>query len=259
MSDVLVECRDSVQWIIINRSERRNALNDDVVAAIANGIKTASENPQIRAIVLTGAGNKIFCAGGDLKPAADGSPFEDKPAQPDHPVIKLFRQIEGCNLPIIARVNGHAMGGGLGLVCACDIAIGAESALLATPEVKIGLFPLTILSYMLRVIPRRKLMEMCITGEPWTAEQAKEVGILNYVAPDNELDEKVDWMLNRITDKSPSAIRLGKYSYHAMQDMSLKECFDFSQIYLPVMARTEDAKEGFAAFNDGRKPNWTGK
>ena len=116
-----------------------------------------------------------------------------------------------------------------------------------------------ILPYMMRVIPRRKLMEMCITGELINAEEALAIGILNYVVPAAELDAKLDWLLGRICDKSPTAIRIGKQVFHAIEDMTLDQSFELTQVMLPVMAMSEDAKEGFAAFNQKRSPNWTGK
>ena len=167
--------------------------------------------------------------------------------------------MENCNKPIIGRINGHAMGGGAGLVCACDITVMASTARIATPEVKIGLFPMMIMPQMMRVIPRRRLLEMYITGEPWSAEQALEYGIVNYVTEPEALDTKVDELTSQITARSPSAVRLGKYSYHAMQDMTIEQQFRFAETMLPRIATTEDAREGFSAFLEKRKPKWTGR
>lgn len=245
--------------ITINRPERRNSINEDVCASIAAAIEAAENKPEVRAIVLTGAGDAAFCAGGDLKPNADGAPFTMEPAEPNHFVVKLFRRMQQCRLPIVARVNGAAMAGGLGLVCACDFAIAGDHVRFGVPETRIGLFPMMILPYMMRVIPRRKLMEMCITGELINAEEALAIGILNYVVPAAELDTKLDWLLGRICDKSPTAIRIGKQVFHAIEDMTLDQSFELTQVMLPVMAMSEDAKEGFAAFNQKRSPNWTGR
>jgi enoyl-CoA hydratase/carnithine racemase len=256
---VLLETRDKVFWIIINRPDRGNAINQAVTAGISAGIKSAMASPDIRAIVLTGAGDRVFCAGGDMKPTADGAPFAGDPANPGNMVTDMFADFEACSLPIVARLNGHALAGGLGLLCACDLAIAKSSARIGTPETGVGLFPMMILPYMQRIIPRRLLMEMCITGEPWTAEQALEAHLVNYVAPDDELDSKLDWLLSRITNRSPTAIRIGKKAVHAMQDMSLNEGFEYAQIMLPAMAQTEDAKEGFAAYNEKRDPKWTNR
>ena len=260
MSDVvLCAARGLALEITINRPERRNAINEDVCAGIAAAIDAAEANPEVRALVLTGAGDQAFCAGGDLKPNADGAPFTMDPAEPNHFVVKLFRRMQQCRLPIIARVNGHAMAGGLGLLCACDFAVATSTARFGVPETRIGLFPMMILPYMMRIIPRRKLMELCVTGELVKADEALAMGILNYVVPPAELDEKLDWLLARICDKSPTAIRIGKQVFHAIEDMTLDQSFELTQVMLPVMAMSQDAKEGFAAFNQKRDPRWTGK
>ena len=173
--------------------------------------------------------------------------------------IDMFRVMESCTLPIIARMNGHALAGGLGLACACDLVVAKESAKLGTPETGIGLVPMMILPYMQRILPRRLLLEMCITGEPWTAREALAAHLINHVAPDDELDDKLDWLLARIVNKSPTAIRIGKTGLRAMQDMELDQAFEYAQLMLGAMARTEDAKEGFAAYNEKRSPDWTNR
>jgi enoyl-CoA hydratase/carnithine racemase len=256
---VLVERRDAVLWLTINRPERRNAINETVIRTIAGAISDAPKNPAIRAIVLTGAGDKAFCAGGDLAPAADGAPFSVDPANPRNFVVDLFKVIEDCPLPIIARVNGHALAGGLGLLCACDLAVAVDTATFGTPESRIGLFPMMIMPYLMRTLPRRRLMELCITGDPITAQEALAAGLVNEVVPATELDAAMDRWLDRITSRAPTAIRLGKMGFHAMQDMELRQALEYAQLMLPMMARTEDAKEGFAAFQQKRQPNWTGR
>jgi enoyl-CoA hydratase/carnithine racemase len=256
---VLVERRGAVQWITINRPERRNAINEAVISGVAGAISAAMADPNARAIVLTGAGRQAFCAGADLKPNVEGAAFDVDFSRPRHYVIDLFKLIEECSLPIVARVNGHALAGGLGLLCACDMAVAADDVRFGTPEARIGVFPMMILTYMLRIIPRRKLLEMCITAEHFDAAAALELGLVNYVVPRAELDAKMDWLLARIVDKSPTAIRLGKQAFHAMQDMTLREAFEFAQLMVPVMASTVDAREGMQAFQEKRPPAWTGK
>lgn len=256
---VLTEARGQAVQITINRPDRRNAINEALCAGLAAAIDAAEAGPEVRAIVLTGAGDQVFCAGGDLKPSADGSPFALEPAEPNHYVVKLFRRLQACRLPIIARVNGNAMAGGLGLVCACDLAVASATARFGVPETRVGLFPMMILPYMLRMIPRRRLLEMCITGELFDAGEALALDIVNYVVPPDELDAKIDWLLARIVDKSPTAIRIGKQMFHAIEDMTLDQAFELTQLVLPIMAQSADAKEGFAAFNAKRAPRFTGR
>ena len=257
--EVRLEPRGAVYWITIDREARRNALNEQVVARIAQGIAAATQDAACRAIVLTGVGDRAFCAGADLNKNVEGGAFEVDFSQPRHYLVALFRQIQACPLPIVARVNGAAMAGGFGLLCACDMAVAADDATFATPESKIGLSPMMILPAMLRVVPQRKLMEMCVTGEPYTAAEALAMGILNYVVPRAELDAKLDWFLARMVDRSPTAVRIGKQAFQAMRDMAMFEALEYAQAMVPVMASTQDAKEGLASFQQKRKPVWTGR
>jgi enoyl-CoA hydratase/carnithine racemase len=248
-----------VQWITINREERRNALNEQVVKTIDAAIAEAAADRLCRAIVLTGAGDKAFCAGADLAKSAEGFAFAVDFSRPQHYIVDLFKRMQDCTLPIVARVNGHVMAGGFGILCACDLAIAADDIRFGTTESKIGVTPMMILPYMLRVLPPRKLQEMCITGEQFTARELLDWGVVNYLAPRAELDARLDWLLARITDKSPTAIRLGKQAYNAMRDLSLRESLEFAQAMVPVMSSTQDAKEGMAAFQEKRSPNWSGR
>jgi len=260
--EVLVERRGDVQWVILNRPERRNAINAEVIHGVTEAMLSAAKagvEEGLRAVVVTGAGDKAFCAGADLQKRDESKNFGFDPSQPRHPFVRMFEAFEACDLPIVARVNGPVMAGGVGLLCACDMAVAVDDALVGTPEAKVGLFPMMILSYMQRLIPRRKLMEMCLTGEPWTAAQALEVGLYNYVVPPTGLDEKVAWLLGRLLDKSPSGQRIGKHALRVMMDMTLSQGFAFSQLQLPMMTLTEDAREGLVAFNEKRPPKFQGK
>ncbi|HET8882139.1 MAG TPA: enoyl-CoA hydratase-related protein [Solimonas sp.] len=255
---VLVERRGAVCWITINREARRNALNEGVVRTIDQAIDAATKDGETRAIVITGIGEKAFCAGADLAKGTQGFAFAVDFARPKHYIVDLFKRLQECTLPVIARVNGHVMAGGFGLLCACDMAIAADDIRIGTTEAKIGVTPMMILPYMLRVLPARRLQEMCITGEQFSAAEALEWGVLNYVVPRAELDARLDWLLARITDKSPTAIRLGKQAYNAMRDMGLRESLEYAQAMVPVMSSTQDAKEGMAAFQEKRKADFTG-
>lgn len=257
MRAVLTELRDQVLWVTINRPEQRNAVNDDVLKGIREALCRAADEAAIRAVVLTGAGDRAFCAGADLKQAqaSGGGVFQTESDR--HPFIEMFRAAESCNKPLIARVNGHVMAGGLGLLCMCDLAIAVDSAKFGAPEARVGVFPMMILSYMLRLVPRRKLMEMSLTAEPVGAVEALEYGLLNAAVPAAQLDEAVDALLQKIVANSPTAILLGKKAFHAMQDMSLAECFEYSQLMIASMSQTADAHEGRAAFIEKRTPKWS--
>lgn len=260
MQDVVqVRKNGAVMTVSINRPERRNALNESVAVGIAAALDDAEGDRDIRAVVLTGVGDTAFCAGGDLQLSADGTPFTISAADPRHYVAGLFKRMRDCRLPLIARVNGHALAGGFGLVCACDLAVARDDALVGVTEVKVGLFPMIILPLLLRVVPDRVLMEMCLTGEPFTAAEAAALKLVNYAVPTEDLDEKLDWLVARVTSKSPTGIRLGKQALTRIREMTFEGAQEYAQFMLANMARTEDAREGFAAFGEKRAPNWTGE
>jgi enoyl-CoA hydratase/carnithine racemase len=259
MPEVRSERKGQALWLTIDREERRNALNESVVDGLRAGLADAEVTPAIRAVVITGAGDKAFCAGGDLKPNAEGDPFSVDPAERDNPVAKLLRAIVDSRVPVIARVNGHALAGGFGLVCACDFAVVADHARLGVPEARVGIFPMMILPFMLRTIPRRKLLELCVTGEPISAADALAHGMINDVVPRSALDDKVAVLVAAIAASSPTAIGIGRRALATIDGLSLEAGLEYAQRVLPQLVRTQDAREGFRAFNEKRSPVWTGR
>ena len=256
MNAVLFEKRGQAFWITLNRPDKRNAINHEVVAGISEGYTRAHADPQIRVIVLTAMGEKAFCAGGDLQP---GGGFVFDTSKPSAPYADLLRQGANATLPVIARVNGVCMAGGMGLLAMADMAIAADHAMFGLPEVKVGVFPMQVLSLLQSQVPERILREWCLTGEAFGAAEAKSAGLLNYIVPAADLDSKTEWLIGRLAGKSPTAIRRGKYAMRAIASMSFTEAIAYTEAQLPLLALTEDAREGLAAFNDKRKPVWTGR
>jgi enoyl-CoA hydratase/carnithine racemase len=243
--------------ITINRPDRRNALNLEVASGIAAGIDRALADAACRSIILTGAGDRAFCAGGDLQVDPSGAPMGVDFSDPRHFMVELLRRMIDCRLPIIARINGHALAGGFGLCCACDLAVATDTATFGVPEVRLGIFPMMILPHMLRVVPFRNMMEMCLTGEPITAARALELGIVNHVVAAADLDARVELLSERIGSGSPTGTRIGKMALSAMRDMTIEQSLDYAQVMLQVMASTDDAREGIRAFQEKRRPDWT--
>ncbi len=253
---VVYEKRGAAFWITINRPEKRNALNAETITGIVEGYRAAHDDPDTRVIVLTGAGDKAFCAGADLQP---GKSFTFDFAKPNVDYADMLRMAQAATKPAIARVNGVCMAGGMGLLSMVDMAVAADSAIFGLPEVKIGLFPMQVMSLLLDVAPRRLVNEWALSGEPFGAAEAKEGGLLNHVVPAAELDAKVEWLVGRIADKSPSAIRRGKYALRAVASMTFDQSIAFTESQIALTAMTEDAREGLASFNEKRKPIWPGK
>ncbi|MGA7803065.1 enoyl-CoA hydratase/isomerase family protein [Bradyrhizobium sp.] len=256
-SSVILEKRGQAFWIIINRPDKRNALNGEVIAGIARGYRDAHQDSDVRAIVLTGAGDKAFCAGADLQNA--GAAFAFDFSRPNGDYADLLRLSQDATKPAIARVGGVCMAGGMGLLCMTDMAVAVDHAIFGLPEVKVGVFPMQVLSLLQAIAPPRLVSEWALTGEPFDARAAQAAGLLNHVVPAAELDAKVDWLIGRIIDKSPTAIRRGKYAMRVIAAMSFDESIAYTESQIALLAMTEDAKEGMRAFAEKRKPVWPGK
>ena len=253
---VLHDKRGHAFWITINRPDKRNAINADVIAGIREGYRQAHADPEMRVIVLTGAGAKAFCAGGDLQP---GKGFAFDLSRPNIDYADMLREAQNATLPAIARVNGVCMAGGMGLLCMTDMAVAADHVMFGLPEVKVGVFPMQVFSLLQDLAPRRVIREWALSGEPFTAAEAKEAGLINHVVPAAEPDAKTDWLIARIADKSPTAIRRGKYALRAIEAMSFDQAIAYTESQIALLAMTEDAREGLASFNEKRKPVWTGR
>lgn len=251
------ERKKAVAWLTINRPEVRNAINNHVINELHAAIEHAEADADVRAIVLTGAGDRAFCAGGDLQPSTQQ--FTRDFSRMDLPLVRLVTKATQSTLPIIARVNGHVMAGGVALLGMADMAVAADSVRVGLPEVKIGMFPLQVDALLQRLIPRRKMVEMSLTGEPISAHEALAIGLFNHIVPQAELDAKLDWLLSRLLDKSPTAVRLGKQSMEVIADMTLQQALTFMAQQLGAMALTQDSKEGLAAFAEKRQPIWTNR
>lgn len=252
--ELAVEQRGPVLWLTITREERRNAMSHGVLAGMAQAISAAQGMREIRAIVITGAGSKAFCAGADLQSA---QAFTTDYSEPHGHLAQLLRTARASYVPLIARVNGACMAGGMGLLAMCDMAVAASPCVFGLPEVKVGVFPAQVLSVLQHLIPRRTLMEMCITGEPITSAQALQYGLVNYV--DDDVDAKLQWLLDRLQDKSPAAIRRGLYTMKKVESMAFEESMAFTESQIALFTLSDDAREGQKAFQEKRKPVWAGK
>ena len=256
-AELAIDLRGCVLWLTITREERRNAMSHGVLASMGQAIAAAQTDRNIRAIVVTGSGSKAFCAGADLQSA---NAFTTDYSEPHGHLAQLLRVAKASTIPLIARVNGACMAGGMGLMSMCDMAVAASHAVFGLPEVKVGVFPAQVLSVLQHLIPRRKLAEMCLTGEPITASQALEYGLVNYVGDESmDLDARLQWLLDRLLDKSPAAIRRGLYTMKKVEAMAFEESMAFTESQIALFTLTEDAKEGQAAFREKRPPLWKGQ
>lgn len=252
-SDLLVEDRSRVRRITINRPDRRNALTDEVMKAMTDAFATA-ERAGVDTILLTASGDKAFCGGADLKPGE--TPFRPNVDEPSTPFMNLLRASHAVRMPIVGRINGHCVAGGMGLLACCDVAIASDNASFALPEVKIGIFPMQVMLKLRDLVQERKLAELYLTGKRIDAAEALELGLLNAVVPFSGLDDAVEKMIASILANSPLAIRRGKYAMNAIRGMGFDAAAAFLESQIPPMIMTDDAREGLSSFNEKRPAEW---
>jgi enoyl-CoA hydratase/carnithine racemase len=259
MSDeVKLEVDEGVGTVTIDRPSRRNALSIDTTAALREAIESCSEDDAVRVVVITGAGDAAFCAGGDLGDRSGGDGFVDMHESRGE-YAELLLAMNRCKAPIIARINGHALGGGLGLALSADLAVATNEATLGTPEIKVGLFPMMVLAVMQRNVPRKDAMDMILTGRRLTADEAADIGMINDVVAPDKLDARVEERVESITDFSPAVLAMGRRAYYETQDMSFEQALRTLHRSLTINTLTEDAAEGISAFLEKRDPEWKGR
>lgn len=246
--EVLSELTNNVLVLTLNRPEAGNSLNGALSAALSEQLTLASDNPEVRAVVLTGAGEKIFCAGMDLKAFAAGE---------DLARIGLgFAALRSFKKPIIAAVNGQALAGGFEVVMACDLVVAVESARFGIPEVKRGLFAAGGGVRLPARIPLAVALEMGLTGDPIDASRAATLGLINQVVPANELMAAAMTLAGRVTANGPLAVQ-------ATKQLMLDEVGAGNSALLADLQQqvfgSEDAREGAVAFAQKRSPEWKGR
>lgn len=257
LNHLLYTRRDAVATLTINRPEARNSLSHDVVVELRGALQEAKRDPAVRVIVITGAGT-IFCAGADLNSFRQEQPELDRYYQ-RRQLADLFLDMTDLGKPTIARVNGHALAGGFGLVASCDLAIAVDTAQFGLPEVNVGLFPMMVLAIVIRNLPRKAAMELTLTGKRIDAGEAARLGLVNRVVPAQQLDAEVDGLAAELAKKSPVGMKLGLEAFYRMQDMSFPSAVAYLQDQLALLGLSEDLKEGVAAFFEKREPRFSGR
>ena len=252
---VLYEVKGQAAWFTINRPARRNALNGEAIQLLGDYLTEAEEDPNVRVLCVTGTGEKAFCAGADLTSGmSDGGGFAAIRAY-----AELLNRMTSYPKPMVARVNGHCLAGGLGLLLSCDIAYAHDGCKFGTPEVGVGLFPMMIGALISRDAVRKKVAEMIYTARRYSAREAEKLGFLTRVYPAGELDGAIDSVLTDIAARSPTAIRMGRQALAAIETMDFPDAVNYLCEQLWEVIRTEDAIEGLTAFLQKRKPVWKGK
>jgi enoyl-CoA hydratase/carnithine racemase len=245
-----------VETIALAYPERRNAIGPRMANELLWALEDARAADDVRSIVLTGEG-KAFCTGGDFAEMTSGAAGSALAHKGDY--ADLLLSLANSDKPVVARVNGHAMGGGLGLVAACTFAVASTEAKLGTPEIDVGLFPMMIMAILARHVPRRRLVEMMLLGEKLDAVEAARLGLVNRAVAPGELDAEVKKLTDAVASKSPSTVRLGLRAFADQDDLDLEAALPLLRGRLGEVLATDDAREGLTAFLEKRAPSWTGR
>jgi enoyl-CoA hydratase len=249
---------DGVATVTLNTPDNRNALSNELLLELTDAFESARADEAVRCVVLASSHEKVFSAGASLDQFAADVPLVHKHFGTER-FPRLFRTILGLGKPTICAANGHVLAGSLGVALCCDLIVAKESATFGTPEINVGVFPFMIMALIYRNVPRKKTNELLLLGERVSAEEAREMGIVNRVVAEGEFEAAVDEWATKLAAKSPVAMRLGKDAMYRQLDMPFEDALDFLRAQLSLSFSTEDIREGVKAFFEKREPNWTGR
>ena len=239
--------------IRIDRPERRNAFTDEMYRGLANWLFALDEDPAVRCIIVRGA-QGVFTSGSDISCFLDSSTLERE--RHFQLVADLVTAPSRIGKPVIAAVQGFALGGGTGLTAASDLAIAEEGAVFGLPEIKVGFWPCTITPVLVRALGPRRAYEMALLGERFSAEDAKSIGLVNRVVPASSFEDEVHAVTARIASLSTVAVEHGKRAFQQSLDLEFEKAVRFMGRAMALASATDDAREGITAFLEKRKPNW---
>jgi enoyl-CoA hydratase len=257
LEQVVLTSAGHVATITLNRPEQRNPLSAAMLRDLASALRWCKDENDVRVVILTGAG-RVFCAGADLSSFDGDTSAIDKFRSRDL-FVDLFVVMAELGKPIVGRINGHALAGGFGLACSCDILVAVDSASFGTPEINVGIWPMMIQAILSRNVPRKVLLEMEMLGDRWTAAQLQSLGVVNRVVPHEQLDSTVDEIAAQLAKKSPVAMRLGRDSFYRQQDMDFRAAMHYLHGQFLLVSQTEDSREGIKAFFEKREPEFKGR
>jgi enoyl-CoA hydratase len=257
LEQVLVSASGHAATVTLNRPDQRNPLSATMLRDLAAAFRWCRDEPEIRVVVLTGAG-RVFCAGADLA-SFDGEMTTLEKYRSRDLFVDLFILMADLGKPIVGRINGHALAGGFGLACSCDMLVAVDTATFGTPEINVGIWPMMIQAILSRSIPRKVLLEMEMLGDRWTALQLQTLGVINRVVAHELLDSTVSEITEQLVKKSAVAMRLGRDSFYRQQDMDFRAAMHYLHGQFLLVSETEDSREGIKAFFEKRQPDFKGK
>lgn len=253
-----IDTQNGIRTVTINRPDKLNALNAATLDALDAAFANAAADDSVRVVVLTGAGPKAFVAGADIAEMNTLSPVQGR----DFSLrgTRMMRRVEKLNKPVIAMINGFALGGGLELAMCCHLRIAADSAKLGQPEINLGLIPgFGGSQRLLRLCGRAATLELCLTGAPITAERALQLGIVNRVVPAAELEAETTKLATQLANTAPLALRGMIDCVNVGSECGLEEGLEYESAQFGLMFATDDMREGTGAFLEKRKPSFHGR
>ena len=253
--DLLYEVRDQTAFMTINRESRRNAISQKMISAFMNYLDKADLDNEVHAVCITNSGQRVFCSGADLALTLSGKDSLSGARN----YAELLKKLARFSKPLLARVNGDCLAGGLGVMLSCDIVIARDDVFFSTPEVNVGLFPMMVGALLYQNAGRKKVTDMVLTGRKVPAHEAEKIGLITRAVVADSLDNETMETLRQLTSKSPIGMRIGKDAFRTMNHMPFEEAIDHLCDALGKIISTEDAKEGMAAFIEKRRPNFEGK
>ncbi|HEX2414155.1 MAG TPA: enoyl-CoA hydratase/isomerase family protein [Thermoleophilaceae bacterium] len=249
---------DGVATIALDQPDTRNALSNQLLTDLIGAFEAARDDERVRCVVLTSTHDKIFSAGGSLDQFAAEVPLVHKHFGTER-FPRLFKTIMQLGKPTICAANGHVLAGALGVALACDLIVAREGATFGTPEINVGVFPFMVMALIYRNVPRKKTNELLLLGERISAEEAREVGIVNRVVAPEEFEAAVDEWAVKLAGKSPVLMKLGKDAMYRQLDMPFEDALDYLRSQLSIAFTTDDIQEGVKAFFEKREPQWSGR
>ena len=253
-SCVLYEVRDRIAFITLNRPDKLNSLTQVFWKEIRQALEAGDQNPEVYVHMITGSG-RAFCAGADLKGVKHDSVLESKENLEDY--AELCLAFNALKTPSIAMIRGYALAGGCGLAMLPTFSIASENASFGTPEINVGIWPMMVMAILFRTVGKKKGLELICTGDMIDAHEAERIGMITRVVPDQQLEDEVNKLANKLKNKSGSILGLGLEAFQEITDMEYIKAISYLRNMAAILTSAPDSIEGTAAFAEKRKPKWT--